>query len=89
MASSNPRQILFTTECPGLKGDGARLKWGLTTCLDSRHAAWPYEIKSLIGSGVRARSTRRTIGRLNRTVAIKRLIYEQADAIRKTSAQRP
>ena len=28
-------------------------------------------------------------GGLNRTVAIKRLIYEQADAIRKTSSQGP
>ena len=33
-----------------MKGDGA-IESGLTTCLDSRPAAWPYEIKSLIRSG--------------------------------------
>jgi serine/threonine protein kinase len=49
----------------------------------------PYEIESLIGSGGMSEVCKAHDGRLNRTVAIKRLIYEQADAIRKTSSQRP
>ena len=60
----------------------ARDSIGLTTCPDSRYPAWPYEIASLIGSGGMREVYQAHDGRPKRTFAIKRLIYEQVDAIR-------
>ena len=83
MGQFESQTVLFTTDVPPERRAMARDSIGLTTCPDSRYPAWPYEIASLIGSGGMREVYQAHDGRPKRTFAIKRLIYEQVDAIRR------